>query len=371
MQPYSSIDDFYEKMQKWKSESPDNKFGDTAMISLIKAGCFDELEGKPRQEIMAKFITKLSNPIKNLKIANIEDMAKLGMLTDAQKGYELRLFRFRKYIYQDKFLVEKAGKSPSTYHYKMERKFAEPYFYEHFESLMTENKDYHYTDDGFIAVKRGALDKIFDKLTEDFRTNVLTNPDFLAKINQNRFQEQWNAYASGNISQWEMQSMCMYYHEHELAGVDTEMYSIANFFELSEEPEISDYYFYRNQQKPRFKLGRIVGTVIDKNSMKSTVTLLTPDGVVDVRFYKGQYIFYDKQIAAVDENGKKTVMEKSWFQRGNKLLITGFRRGEVFVPRQYKDSIYKHSVQMINFVKEDGSLVLTSDRIDLDVINAE
>ena len=94
--------------------------------------------------------------------------------------------------------------------------------------------------------------------------------------------------------------------------------------------------------------------------------MLTPDGVCDLKFYKGQFQFYDKQIAQQNDDGTKTVLEKSWFQRGNKLLITGFRRGENFVPRQYKDSIYKHSVQMIKDINKDGSLQLISDRMEVD-----
>ena len=87
---------------------------------------------------------------------------------------------------------------------------------------------------------------------------------------------------------------------------------------------------------------------------------------VSLKFYKGQFQFYDKQIAQQNDDGTKTVLEKSWFQRGNKLLITGFRRGENFVPRQYKDSIFKHSVQMIKDINDDGSLQLISDRVEVD-----
>lgn len=43
-QPYASMQDFYNKMQSFKEEALENKFGDMAMIQLIKAGCFDDLE---------------------------------------------------------------------------------------------------------------------------------------------------------------------------------------------------------------------------------------------------------------------------------------------------------------------------------------
>ena len=81
------MDDFYNKMQIFKNaeveEGEDkNKFGDTAMIVLIKAGCFDALENRPRVELMKEFIKKLSKPISSLKIGHIEDLASLGLLTN-------------------------------------------------------------------------------------------------------------------------------------------------------------------------------------------------------------------------------------------------------------------------------------------------
>ena len=362
-QPYTSVEDFYNKMQEFKSEADENKFGDTAMITLIKAGCFDELENRPRKQIMEDFIRKISSPIKNLKIGNIEDLKEMGLLTSAQKKYELRLYRFRKYVCQKKFFVYQSGKSPTTAFYKLERKYAEPYFFENFEIHMKEGKDYDYTEDGYIMVKKGSLDRVFETLIEDFKNNVLTNPEFLNKINEKKFQDIWDDKASGSISKWEMDSLCFYYHEHELANVNKNLYNISNFDELNPSPEIANVYYYRGQEKPRFKLTRICGTVLDRDKMKNTVTLLTPDGVVEVKFYKGQFGFYDRQISEVNEDGSKTVLEKSWFSRGSKLLITGYRRDTQFVPKNYKDSIFKHSVQLILNVDEDGKLELQSDRI--------
>lgn len=363
-QTYTSMWDFYNKMQVYKSEAKENKFGDTAMISLIKAGCFDELEKKDRREIMEEFIRFISSPISSLKISNIEDLAELGLLTEDQKKYELRLYRFRNYIFQKKFFYKQTGKSPNTAYYILENKFAVPFFNQYFLNDMTPDKDYGYSEKNEIVVKRGSIDRVFKKLMSDFTENVLSNPEMLKAVNEKKFRLIWDEKASGTISKWEMDSLCMYYHEHELANVNKEKYNIVAFEEMSEEPEVAYKYFWRNQEKARFVLKRICGTVLDKDKNRNTVTLLTPDGVCDVKFYKGQFGFYDRQIAQVNEDGSKTVLEKSWFQRGTKLLITGFRRGDNFVPRQYKDSVYKHSVQLIKGIDEDGSLQTISDRAD-------
>ena len=139
--PYTSMWDFYEKMQSYKADAPENKFGDVAMITLIKAGCFDELEGRPREEIMRDFIRFISNPIKSLSMSNIEDLNEAGLLTPEQKKYELRLYRFRNYVFQKQNLERQTGKSASTGYYRLDHKFAEPFFFQYLESEMTEGKD--------------------------------------------------------------------------------------------------------------------------------------------------------------------------------------------------------------------------------------
>lgn len=363
-QPYSSMWDFYNKMQEYKAESEENKFGDNAMIALIKAGCFDALEKRPREEIMRDFIKSISNPVKKLQMSNIEDLAALGLLTEEQRKKELRFYRFKNYVLQKNNLVKQAGKSASTGYYKLDHKFAEPYFYQYFETDMVEGKDYEYTEDGYIAVKRGSLERVFDKLMSDFKADVLSSSEHLESINENRFQTLWQEKASGNISKWEMESLSFYYTKHELDAVNRDKYKIVAFEDLDTEPEIADTYFYRGQNKPRYNLVRICGTVIDKDKNHGTATLLTMDGVVTVRFYKGQFGFYDREISKVDESGKKTKLETSWFKRGTKLLVTGHRSGEQFIPRKYNDSIYRHTVQLIKDISEDGMLILQSDRID-------
>lgn len=362
--PYTSMMDFYDKMQEYKKELPENKFGDTSMISLIKAGSFDTLEQKNRVRIMKEFIRNISSPLTSLKISNIEDLNSLGLLTEEQKKYELRLFKFRKYVYNKKFYVGKKGKSANTEFYKLDHKFAEPFFLQYFEPNMTEHTDYEYTEDGEYCVKRGSLDREFNKCMENFKEEVLSNPEMLQAVNTNKLREIWEEKnLNTSVSKWEMDSLSYYYGEHELAHVKRKEYNIVNFNDLSPEGKVANWYYYRGQKKPRFELFRICGTILDKNKTKATVALLTPDGVVNVKFYKGQFAFYDKQISEIDEDSdKKTVLEKSWFGRGTKLLVTGYRREEQFIPKQYSDSVYKHSLQLITGIEDDGTLNLVSER---------
>ena len=360
--PYTSLNDFIEKINAYKNQSANNKFGNTAIIALIKAGAFDEIEHKDRVEIMKEYVKSISNPLKSLSMDNIVDLYNLDLLTKEQKAYEYRLYKFKKYVLSKQFFVKQVGKSANTGYYYLEPKYAEPFFFEHFACNMQEDKDYEYNEEGKVIVKRGSLEREFNKLMQDFKATILSSKENLDTINRQRFQEVWDNVASGTISKWEMDSLSFYYHKHELADIDFERYNISNFEELPLTPEVVEYRKYKDREIPRFALTRICGTVLDKDKNKHIVTVLTPTGVVLVKFYKGQFNFYDRQISEVDENGKKTVLERSWFARGNKVLITGCRREDMFIPKKYKDSVYRHSLQLITGI-EGKELKLQSNRI--------
>jgi len=362
-QPYNSVSDFYNKMQDYKTSSEEAKFGDSAMIALIKAGAFDTLESKPRHEVMQDFIKSICNPISKINANQVESLAALGMLTDSEKQTELRYIRYKKYIYQEQNLMEKTGKSPSTYFYKLDSKFALPYFYDNFENEMEEGVDYKYID-GEVCVKRGKLDKLIDGKLNEFMYKLNEDPKYLEALNRARYQETWDdKVKNNNISRWEMDSMNFYFHEHELAHVDKKHYNLKNFDDMPAEPVIAKINTFHGREVPRYALDKIIGTVIGKDASHNTITLLTLDGVVTIKFYKGQFGFYARELAEKDHNtGKKTIIEKSWFKRGTQLLVTGVRIGENFIAKNYKDSIYKHSVQLIKGIAEDGTLILVSDR---------
>ena len=132
--------------------------------------------------------------------------------------------------------------------------------------------------------------------------------------------------------------MSFYSHEHELNDAKS-LYD--DFFKLPEEPEIDYSFIGKDGNEIRvYRLRTIIGTVIDKNKLKNTVTLLTPTGVVNVKIYKNQYALYDKQLSQKGTDGKKHVIEKSWFSRGTLLMVQGIRRGQDFIPKKRKDSIY-------------------------------
>ena len=183
----------------------------------------------------------------------------------------------------------------------------------------------------------------------------------LDSLNKLIFLDDWNKYAKGNLSSWEMEVLCFYYHEHELANVNMQRYGFANFFELPEEPEIEKTFWKGNKQINMYKLSKICGTCIAKNKIKSTVTLLTVDGVVDVKFRKEYFALFDKQISARGDDGVKHIIEKSWFNRGSMIIVQGMRSGDDFISKKYA-STGGHQLYKIDAILPDGELSLKDSR---------
>ena len=166
--------------------------------------------------------------------------------------------------------------------------------------------------------------------------------EILDALNNSLYEEVKEKYAQGDINKWDMDSLGTYCHDHELRDLNTRPYGIVNFEDLDEEPVIASEFQTKDGSTIRmYEISRICGTVIDKDKNKSTVVLLTPTmQVVNIKVWKNQYAKWDRQIARKNPDGTKTIVEKSFFARGNKLIITGIRRGDDFVPKKYKSTTY-------------------------------
>ena len=158
--------------------------------------------------------------------------------------------------------------------------------------------------------------------------------------------------------------MGFYYHEHELANVSHIEFKFSNFYDLPDTPIPQKYIKYKDRDIPVFKLVNICGTVLDKSSYKHTVILLTPQGVVNVKCVAEQYSQYDKQISRLNkQTKKKEVVEKSWFKRGTKLIISGWRSGNQFLARS-RQSEDKFAFYKINDIDDLGQLQITRYRAE-------
>lgn len=334
--PYSSMEDFLKKVNINK----------VAMVNLIKGGAFDSIENCSREEIMKKYISSIAGLKKKLTLQNLSSLINYEVITPT--SFEARLFNFNKALKQFK---------QDKYYIFPHEQFTQ--FYNEFfdESLLTIYNNYP-------AIEIDIWDKIYkNKINETIKT-MLKNPkihDFmLNKLNEKIFMEEWNKYCEGNISSWEMDALGFYYHEHELANVDKTIYNIVDFNELPEQPEVEKTYKRNGVEMPIYKLHRIVGTVIGKNKTKGMVYLLLPNGTTTIlKFRNEQFAFYDKKLTQVRPDGSKETIEEGWFKKGTKLMITGFRREDSFIPKTYANTI-GHTVYKILSVDKDGKLDLVS-----------
>lgn len=105
-----------------------------------------------------------------------------------------------------------------------------------------------------------------------------------------------------------------------------------------------------------------MGTVLDKDKNKKTVTLLTKQGVVTVKIWGDVYTHFDKQISEKGADGKKHVLEKSFFARGNKLIVTGVKTNEsTFLAKKYSKTPFSLIEKIVN-VNEYGEITTQAAR---------
>ena len=320
-----------------------------AMLSLIKAGAFDEVEKElpNRYAIMTYYIMNNCDAKKKITMQNFNGLMRNGLVPESLR-LQMNVFNLNKYLKNKKlgdyYLIDESCLL-----------FFDKYLTEFLDELIVKNEQ------TFIQVS--VWDKIYKSFMEQVKELWLTpyNAEILKKYNEKLFKDTWDKYCNGNTSHWEMESLCFYHGEHELALLDNDKYEISDFEKLSTEPVIDKYYKKGGHEIPIFKLYRIAGTILAKNDTKSTITLLTTTGIVTAKVSKEQYAKFKKQISEVQADGTKKIIEKGWFSRGVMVILTGFRRDDTFVIKTYSNTQF-HQIYKINEVLPNGELVLQYER---------
>ena len=333
--PYISPKDFLLKVRPNKQ----------AMISLIKGGAFDTMID--RKICMGWYIWETCDKKKRITLQNMGGLIKYNLLPEKneQQIMARRVYEFNRYLKS----VCKIKGDTTNYHID-DRAMNFLIEIEHDDLL-----------EGY-SLNMKAWDKVYQKWMDVFREWIAEEKEqILQNLNEKIFKDDWDKYAQGTLSAWEMQALCFYYHEHELSHVDTQRYGFVDFYKLPQEPIVERTLTKGAKQINIFKLHKICGTCIAKNKTKSTVTLLTTSGVVNVKFRKEYFSLFDKQISEKQEDGTKKVREKSWFNRGNMIIVMGIRSGDDFISKKYASS-NGHQLYKIDKINEDGSLEIRSDR---------
>lgn len=330
--PYSSVEDFLDKIKIKKPQ----------MINLIKCGAFDGFGD--RTEIMKQYVDLISDTKKDLNLRNVQMLLNHGLIPD-KYDLQRRVFNFNKYL---KNLT------------KEDVIYFDDIAYNFYSQKFDVDKLSH--DGEVFTIKKSSWKTMYDKHMALLRDFIKANKkELLDKLNGMLTEEVWNKYCVGSISRWEMDSVSFYSHEHELKGLRSELYNISDFKKLPEEPIVESTFPTKDGKRiPLFKICRIAGTVIDKNKNKNLVTLLTESGVVTVKIFGEVFNYYDKQLSEKGLDGKKHVIEKGFFTRGNKVVITGIRRGDSFIAKKYSRTPY-HLVELVTSF-EDGFITLKGKR---------
>jgi DNA polymerase-3 subunit alpha len=300
---------------------------------------------------MREYINDISDAKKRITLQNMKMLIDFGLIPD-EYDMERRVYNFNKYI--------KKLKLDGTYFGLDEIAFN--FYSAHFDIDKLEPCED--TESGF-KIKQTAWDNYYQKHMNIIRPFVQKNAaELLVSVNTRLTQETWNKYCLGSLSKWEMDSVSFYSHKHELVDLDTERYGLTDFADLPEDPIVDRVIPIKGKQVPILKLFRICGTVLDRDKSKKTVTLLTTSGVVTVKIFGGVFAQYDKQISERGADGKKHVIRKSEFARGNKIIVCGVRDGDSFRAKKYSKTPY-HLVETIKEVYDDGTMLI-DNRQDLE-----
>lgn len=328
--PYSSVADLVNRVKINKAQ----------VINLIKSGAFDCFGD--RVQVMREYINSVSDTKKRITLQNMKMLCDFGLIPD-EYDLQRRVYNFNKYV--KKFKHE-------TYY--LFDDIALHFFEKYFD--MDKLEPTELSESGFM-IKQTTWDNIYQHHMDIIRPWVKKNANVLLdQVNERLTKDMWDKYCQGSLSKWEMDAVSFYSHEHELAHVRKDLYEIADFSRIPENPVVERVLPIKGRQIPIFKLYRIAGTILDKDKNKKTVTLLTTSGVVTVKIFGQVFSHYDKQISEKGADGKKHVLRKSEFTRGNKIIVTGIRTGEhEFLAKKYTRTPY-HLIETIENIDKNGNL---------------
>lgn len=345
--PYTSITDYINKVNPNKQ----------AMVSLIKGGAFDEFGD--RRKIMETYLWDTCDKKKRITLQNLPGLIKMGMLPEdtEERVNARRVYEFNRYL--KKVCADKDDKSM----YALTDR-AINFLIDIDQEELIESDGRH------MSVKKWA--KVYNSWMDVFRKWIAQSKDeILNELNHEIFQLDWNKYAQGTISAWEMEALCFYYHEHELSHVNMRKYGFVDFSRLPTEPVVDTTYTTRAGHTINlFKLSKICGTCIAKNKVHSSVTLLTTSGVIEVKFRKEYFALFDKQISVRGDDGVKHVIEKSWFNRGGMIVVQGIRQGDTFIAKKYNNS-QGHQLYRITDIDAHGNIELQTERARGDIEDSD
>lgn len=337
LRPFTGLQDFIERTGA----------DVTSIVTLAKAGAFDKFGS--RREIIEQLALIKADTKSRLNGQNLLMLSREGLWPQdtPELQYCQRVFNFTRYVMELRKRKDKTAKGTDDY-------------------PLDERAINFLTENGYETFIDGdCLNGAAWKMAYDVEMNVIKNylkenqEEMLERVNNHMIQQWKDKYfLDYQEAQGEIETMGLCFAEHPMAHV----VNVSDFETLSPEPEVANLFRTKEgRMVPLFKLTMIAGIVIAKDKLHSSITLLTPTGPVDVKFRKQQFAAYDKQVSKV-VNGKKQVVERSWFNRGVGLIIHGMRQDDIFVAKTYKNSPMHHTAYKVTKILPTGKLEVQKER---------
>lgn len=331
LRPFEDVHDF------WDRAHPDVG----SLTALVRAGAFDEMAD--RQDTI-DFLAEIcldsassGGTLRKLNGQNLLRVSREGLWPTDTEELELarRVFNFTHYLKQ--FELEDGDWALD-------------------ERGMDFLDSIDYPHDG--TLNKGEWKEAYDVYMIPIKKYLVDHQEELLKAVNRRAIDVWKEKYFTSTAQDEIEALGICFEEHPFAQI---VKNVTPLNEIPEEPQIARTFPTKDGRIiAMYELYMICGIAIAKDKQHHTMTLLTPQGPIDVKFTKEGYAHYDSQVSRI-VNGKKEVLESSWFNRGNGLLIHGMKRDGMFVAKKYKNSPMKHTVYKILSV-DNGKPELQQER---------
>ena len=320
----------------------------TSTVTLVKSGAFDRfMDRYSCIDILARF---KADQKEKLNGQNYSTILKLNLWPEdeGEKTMARRVYNFTRYLKSlPKTKVEELGLSSDEYYPLDERACA---FLDEID----------FTHDG-QAIYKKTWKAAYDVYMQPMKQYMIDyQEELLAEVNKTVIDEWKEKYfpSKDSLSQWEIETMGLCFGDHPMKNV----VNVSRFDDLPIEPQVATFYKTKTGRNvPLYQLTMIVGIVIAKDKLHSSITLLTADGPVEVKFRKQQFASYDAQISKM-VGGHKQIVEKSWLNRGVGLIVHGMRQDDIFVAKNYKNSPMKHTAYKVTDILPTGKITVQKER---------
>lgn len=319
----------------------------TSTVTLIKAGAFDNFSSRMENiEVLSKLKGDLKEKLNGQNYLMLSREGHWPQDTEELIRAQ-RVFNFTQYLKTcPNGGLFNAGLPLDEYYQLDDRACA---FLDEME----------YEHDGF-ALNRKQWKYCYDVMLQPMKQYLIDNQEEMVNKVNAQLSKKWidKYFPNADIAQWEIETMGLCFADHPLRNV----INVDKFDDLPQDPEIATIYKTKTGRSvPLYKLTMICGIVIAKDKLHSSITLLTAEGPVEVKFRKEQFAHYDVQISK-QMYGKKQIIERSWLNRGVGLIIHGMRQDDMFMAKTYKNSPMEHTAYKITKVLDTGKIEVQKDR---------